>query len=67
VFGVNEALWLVDSLTSLAAVIAHKLGVSDSTGLGIAVLVCLSIGKASKTAFCAMTSPEELKKYCIGQ
>src|ERR1035437_2889810 len=42
------------ALTALAAFLAHRLGVSDSTALGVAVLVLLSLGNASKAAFCRM-------------
>jgi len=48
-------------LTALAAAIAHKLGISDSTALGIAVLVLVSIGNASKKVFCRMTTPQQLR------
>jgi hypothetical protein len=51
------------ALTSLGAIVVHKLGIADPTGLGIAVLILLSLARVTKKTFCRMTSPEELKKY----
>ena len=49
-------------LTSLAAFIAQYLGISNPTALGIAVLVLLSLGNATKTAFCRTTNADQIKK-----
>ena len=51
------------ALTALAAVIVQHLGVSDTTALGIAVLVLLSLGRATKKVFCKTTRPEDFKAY----
>jgi hypothetical protein len=51
------------ALASLGAIVVHKLGIADPTGLGIAVLILLSLARVTKKTLCRMTSPEELKKY----
>jgi hypothetical protein len=45
------------------SIMAH-LGVSNPTALGLAVLVLLSIGNASKKVFCRNTTPAALKFEC---
>jgi hypothetical protein len=47
-------------LSALAALIAKKLGVADSTAIALAVLVLVALGRATKNAFCKMTKKEVL-------
>jgi hypothetical protein len=49
-------------LGALAAAIARKLGISDATSVGLAVLVLITLGQATKNAFCKMSNAEVLAK-----
>ena len=48
-------------LTALAAALAHKLGLDQPTAIGIAVLMLMTLGQATKRAFCKMADLEVLK------
>ena len=53
------------AISALTILVAHKLRISDPTAFGIAVLILLSISRASKNAFCRKTTPEELRKLLM--
>jgi hypothetical protein len=48
------------ALAFLAAALSKKLGIDNPTALGMALLVLLSLARASKKAFCKMTDKEVL-------
>lgn len=50
-------------LTALAAAATPKLGISDPTAMGVTVLMLITLGRATKKAFCKMSDLEELKLF----
>jgi hypothetical protein len=50
------------AIAALATEIAYRFGINNPTALGVAVLVFLSLGHATKAALCRMTTPHELKE-----
>ena len=47
-------------LTALAAAITRKIGITDPTAMGIAVLMLITLGAATKKAFCKMSDIDAL-------
>ena len=48
-------------LTAVAAAIARKVGLDGPSAIGLAVLMLIALGQATKNTFCQMTDPEVLK------
>jgi hypothetical protein len=48
-------------ISGLAAFITSKLGVSNPTAVGIAVLILLTLAQATKNTFCKMTDTDVYK------
>jgi hypothetical protein len=48
-------------LSGVAAAIAKKFGISDPAAIGLAVLVLMTLGQATKNAFCKKKDTEVLK------
>jgi hypothetical protein len=50
-------------LAAVAAVVSRALGIGDPTATGIAVLVLITLGQATKNAFCKMSTAEFLALF----
>jgi hypothetical protein len=55
------------ALAFLTAALSKKLGIDNPTALGMALLVLLSLPRASKKAFCKMTDQEVLEALAEGE
>jgi hypothetical protein len=49
------------AVSALAALLAARLGISDATAIGLAVLILITLAQATKNAFCKMDDVEAYK------